>query len=370
MLVGGNPASTRLNAICPYFTMFPLDFPASILRQHVSPGDRVFDPFCGRGTTAFAARLSDLESTGIDSSPVAVAIAEAKLANTSPDEIADAARNILATSTDVDDMPVGEFWEWAFHGDVLRALNKLRKGLLTNCETDARKALRAIVMGALHGPFTKGKPSYFSNQAPRTYAPKPAYAVKFWRERNLLPVGVDVLEIIRVRANRYFGSQLPQGRGIVTQGDSAEASTFSDIPQNHNWVITSPPYYGMRTYLPDQWLRMWFVGGPPCVHYSMENQIRHTSPELFADQLRRVWRHTGQACVPGARMVIRFGAINDRKADPRQVIALSLEGSGWKTIAIASAGSAAMGRRQAAHFGRTRTTPLEEFDVWCNWPGS
>ncbi len=25
-------------------------------------------------------------------------------------------------------------------------------------------------------------------------------------------------------------------------------------------IITSLPYYSMRTYLPDQWIRLWFLG--------------------------------------------------------------------------------------------------------------
>jgi len=40
--------------------MFPLDFPLDILRKRALPGDRVLDPFCGRGTTNFAARLVGL----------------------------------------------------------------------------------------------------------------------------------------------------------------------------------------------------------------------------------------------------------------------------------------------------------------------
>ena len=42
--------SSRLNAICPYFTMFPIDFPLSALDTHTAT--RVLDPFCGRGTTS------------------------------------------------------------------------------------------------------------------------------------------------------------------------------------------------------------------------------------------------------------------------------------------------------------------------------
>ena len=74
---------TMLNGVCPYFTMFPLQFPLRILQKRAKRGDTVLDPFCGRGTTNFAARLLGLGSLGVDSSPVATAITATKLARVS-----------------------------------------------------------------------------------------------------------------------------------------------------------------------------------------------------------------------------------------------------------------------------------------------
>jgi DNA modification methylase len=53
------------------------------------------DPFCGRGTTNYASRIVGLPSIGIDSSPVAVALSQAKLGNTLPSAIVRAACRIL-----------------------------------------------------------------------------------------------------------------------------------------------------------------------------------------------------------------------------------------------------------------------------------
>src|SRR6185503_14717606 len=83
------------------------------------------------------------------------------------------------------DVPTGEFWNLAYHPDVLDALCRLRSSLLRNCRSNARKALRVIILGALHGPKQKTFPSYFSNQCTRTYAPKPKYAVNFWTSRGM-----------------------------------------------------------------------------------------------------------------------------------------------------------------------------------------
>src|SRR3954452_6643021 len=115
-------SSTALNAVCPYFTMFPLEFPLEVLRERAAQGDWVLDPFCGRGTTNYAARVLGLPSIGVDSSPVAVAIAQAKLVNTAPQRIVAAAQSILSAARVAQAPPDGEFWQQAYNPDVLIAL--------------------------------------------------------------------------------------------------------------------------------------------------------------------------------------------------------------------------------------------------------
>jgi len=344
--------------------MFPLDFPLNILQREAQPGDVVLDPFCGRGTTNFAARLLGLRSLGVDSSPVAVAITAAKLATATVDEILAEARRIL--EREARQIPAGEFWQWAFHPDVLNALCRFREAFLEDCTTGARIALRGIILGALHGPKQKAFPSYFSNQSPRTYAPKPAYAVRFWQGRGLVPEPVDVLAIIERRARRYYGT-LPPVTATARLADSREPTALQpESPETRfNWVITSPPYYGMRTYIPDQWLRHWFVGGPDVVDYTTRDQVVHSSPQDFAADLRRVWRNASSVCAEGATMVIRFGGITDRRADPLCIIEDSLEESGWLIQTIKDAGTSRSGKRQADTFLRNKTTPMPEYDVWA-----
>jgi DNA methylase len=366
-----SPAYTALNGICPYFTMFPLRFPLRILWERAAPGEWVLDPFCGRGTTNYAARLLGLPSLGIDSSPVAVALAEAKLANTTAAEIVQAAQEVLARVPAPREVPAGEFWQWAFHPEVLSALCRLRQGLREDCGSDARKGLRAVLLGALHGPLNKTRRTYLSNQCPRTFAPKPAYSVRFWQRRGLRPPLVDVLQVVEERAARYYDAERSVGQGAVVPGDSRSVDVAAHLPEASSvgWVITSPPYYGMRSYLPDQWLRSWFLGGPPEVRYSMDGQLRHTSPQTFSDQLSQVWRQAGKACRPGARLVVRYGGIHDRKAAPMVILLSSLHGSGWRVQTHVGAGSAAAGRRQSLHFAREQRRAMEERDVWAIWEG-
>lgn len=354
-----------LNAICPYYTMYPLEFPLRVLKSHGIGGDWVLDPFCGRGTTNFAARLHGMPSVGVDSSPVAAALAQAKLATATPGRVLSAARAILRAAGPPASVPSGEFWTRAYHQKTLVQLCQLREALLTDCKSDTRILLRAILLGALHGPQPKSTPSYFSNQAPRTFAPKPKYAVKFWTERSLQPVEVGVLSVIETRARRYLSARLPMPGGRVLLGDSRDAATFSNLP-SARLVVTSPPYFGMRTYLPDQWLRLWFLGGPDHVEYRQPpGQLEHSSAEHFSSEMRRVWINAAAGATTDARLVIRYGGIHDREVAPMEVLRRSLLGSGWKITTARAVPDSNSGRRQVRQFQAKPKKPITEYDVYC-----
>lgn len=357
-----------LNAVCPYYTMYPLDFPLSVLTRHGRPGEWVLDPFCGRGTTNFAARLLEMPSFGIDSSPVAAALASAKLAYATPGRVVAAARAILSEEF-IPKMPRGEFWKWAYHPDTLIHVCCLRDALLRSCSSPTRVLLRAIVMGALHGPEPKGRPSYFSNQAPRTFAPKPRYSVNFWRAHAMRPKKVDVLDVIFDRAKRFLAARPPDVQGSVVVADSRDERSFAHM-ESPSWVITSPPYYGMRTYIPDQWLRSWFLGGPDYVEYAQPaKQLEHTSANHFAQQLALVWKNVVRRSTDQTRLVIRFGGIHDRDAEPMDVLRSSLTSGGWRITTARAVPDAARGRRQVRQFQASPKKSITEYDVYCRPAG-
>ena len=356
-----------LNAVCPYFTMFPLAFPHSILKRHAIAGQTVCDPFCGRGTTVLAARMLDLKAIGIDSNPLAAALTDAKLVHTTPQAIIEAMNSILNEVRSPRSQPRGEFWDSAFHPDVLNILCRLRQGLIGSCASPAHRALRAIILGALHGPKTRrvSRSSYFSNQCPRTYAPKPDYAVRFWRTRRMQPRRVNAERIVSVRAERYYAGTVPHRRsGYAVKADVRHEGALGAFRGTIDWIITSPPYYGMRTYAPDQWLRLWFLGGPTRPDYAEVEQLTHASPEAFAEDLKSVWKNLARRASDNCRLVVRFGAINDRKLDPVELLRSSLCEGGWRITTIHAAGRPPLGRRQAEHFGTTSQL-LDEFDVWA-----
>jgi hypothetical protein len=94
--------------------------------------------------------------------------------------------------------------------------------------------------------------------------------------------------------------------------------------------------------------------------------VRHGSPDDFADDLAIVWKHMAARCRPEARLVVRFGGIRTRSADPEEIFRSSIErAGGWRLTTIRSAGDATEGRRQAPQFNRGLRVPVGERDYFA-----
>jgi hypothetical protein len=304
---------------------------------------------------------------GIDSNPIAAAIAAAKLTDTTPEKIIALASTILDNARPPRDIPTGEFWRMCFHPETLHDICVVRERLLRSCHTDEEIALRALMLGILHGPKHKSVPTYLSNQMPRTYATKPGAALRFWKKRRLArPPAVIVLDAIKRRARHTFRSTPPAVGGAIHLGDARRAHQLLPTSRKFSWVITSPPYFGMRTYRPDQWLRNWFLGAQPGVDYAQQGQLAH-HVEAFGDELASVWRSVARRCVPGARLIVRFGYLPSIPIDARELLRSSLAKAhaGWKLKRWVDAGSSSNGKRQSEQFGRCTGDAACEVDTYA-----
>lgn len=354
-----------LNAICPYFTMFPVEYPLRVLNKHKARSPIVMDPFCGRGTTLFAARALGLRARGIDASPIAVAVAQAKLCSVDAQAVLSLAQSYLNNRKPVA-VPTSEFFLHAFAPPVLQAICAIREGLLTTANnSDPVVLLRAAMLGCLHGPTSKRleMQSYFSNQMPRTFASKPDYSVRYWKAKKLIAPAPTVLEVLRRKMSRLEPSMAPAGArpSNARMGDSRYAKSLPDSTRDFSVVVTSPPYYGMRTYVEDQWLRNWFLGGPDHVEYGQSTQLEHTGKDVFAKSLGAVWKNMARTRAEDLDMYIRFGIIPSSKVDVKELVHASLEDSGinWKLVHTKAAATASSGKRQADHMAAESTAAIE-----------
>jgi hypothetical protein len=296
----------RFHAICPYFAMFPERF----VQKHLvwtDAGDHVFDPFSGRGTTVFESLLSGRRAAGCDTNAVAVCVSNAK--SNPPSR-----KQTLERLTELEDgyhrvkLPQQnrEFFQACFHSATLRQVLYLREALMWKRRKDDC-FIAALALGSLHGESHRSQ-RYFSNRMPRTISTKPNYSVEYWKRNGDLAPERDVFEILRAMVDFRFSSLPPPICGRVKMGDARKAAKlFPDLRKKVSLVVTSPPYLDVTDFAEDQWLRLWFLGGPPTPRRETRSDDRHTSPENYWKFLSEVWQGIEPLLKRNANLVIRIG---------------------------------------------------------------
>ena len=74
-------------------------------------------------------------------------------------------------------------------------------------------------------------------------------------------------------------------------------------------LITSPPYFDVTNFEEDQWLRLWFLGGPP---HPTRNRVLRDDHHSFAVTYWRLiadmWRSLGNVVASKGHVVVRLGS--------------------------------------------------------------
>ena len=270
------------------------------------------DPFSGRGTTAMQALLMERRVVASDVNELAFCLTRAK---TAAPPLARLRRRISQLESQFDGRrwerdarEQKEFFHLAFQSQTLQQLLFLRSVLQWRTyNVDAMVA--ALVLGSLHGEMDKSS-SYLSNQMPRTIATKPSYSVKFWSKRGLKPPKRDVFKILRNRSSFRYESEPPVGEAVVLHMDMRELPwRRTTLPNRILCAVTSPPYFDVTNFEEDQWLRLWFLGGPPHpTHGRISHDDRYTSEEKYWAFIADMWRSLGTVLAPKAHVVIRIGS--------------------------------------------------------------
>jgi DNA methylase len=78
-----------LHRFHPYCARFPSELVEDALEKYSNPGDSIFDPFCGSGTTVVASLVKGRKVVGIDVDPLAVMISEVKCTPFAPERYAE-----------------------------------------------------------------------------------------------------------------------------------------------------------------------------------------------------------------------------------------------------------------------------------------
>lgn len=309
----GEPMRHRFHAICPYFAMFPEAFVETWVDRLTKRGTIVLDPFCGRGTTPFQSLLMERKVIASDINPVAYCVTKAKTNAPSLKaihrRISELEKGFAHRSWELARRKMPEFFHYAYSMGTLRQLLYLRQELAWE-HNDTDCMIAALILGSLHGETEKSS-SYFSNQMPRTISTKPAYSVRYWKEKGLNPPERESFSLLRDRVNFRYASDPPQNRGVVIHTDMRELPRLLKSTEPIRCVITSPPYLDVTNFEEDQWLRIWFLRGQPRPTYrTISRDDRHNNLESYWELIADLWRVMGQILAKKADIVIRLGGKN------------------------------------------------------------
>lgn len=215
----------------------------------VSDEERLLDPFCGSGTTLIEAAHRGIEAAGTDLNPLAVFIANAKLAALGllPGEAEEALERVVAC---VDTQAVDEslddrrtYLEAWFEGAPLKQIEQLR--LAISSQRDAVRHFFLVIASNLLRDFSLQEPADLRiRRRPTANASEP-FSIAFRR---------SALEAIRKLRAAQAVVGLDEVRSRALHRDNR---TLGQIyPAAFDAAITSPPYATALPYIDTQRLSL------------------------------------------------------------------------------------------------------------------
>lgn len=323
-----------IHHMCSYMAMFPPELAHYFIQRFTQTGDRVLDPFCGRGTTPVEAAAQGRIGIGNDLNPLAIALTRGKLSDPVLDDVLSRLA-ILEAGYDAS--------EWRhFSGAPNRIrmiyhVNTLRQLMYLKRELDWSKSgvdafLTAVLMGALHGS-SRG---FLSVSMPNTFSMSENY-IRSYVERNGLECpDRDAFEVLRTRVERMLViDPLPGREGSrVLEGDARNLR--DSIPEGSiQMIFTSPPYLKVIKYGQYNWIRLWFLG-----HDEEDVDRKLDDTHALAEYLEFM-REVLASCLPMidpdrgvAFWVIGDVVKNDEAIDLASEVARVSEEVGYKVIGI------------------------------------
>jgi len=268
-----------IEGIHPYPAKFIGDIPRTFIENLPIPsGTRVFDPFCGSGTTLVEAQRAGLSAVGVDLNPIACLLTRVKTApfltgfSSVVDDVIRRAQAVK--SVPPSEIPNVDHW---FKADVQLAVASLAKTIAYDEYAPWLDCLRLALSSIL---------VRVSNQDSDTrYA---AVEKDVGREYVFSCFKVAAFKLQRALENRDW--QLPAIQ--VIEGNTLEIRP-EQIGKNIGLVITSPPYPNAYEYWLYHKYRMWWLGFDPIsvkaqeigarAHFFKKNA--HTA-DFFVEQMR------------------------------------------------------------------------------------
>lgn len=247
-----------------YRACFKAELPRFFIGQLTRPGDLVYDPFMGRGTTLLEAALMDRRVAGNDVNPLARILLEPRLSPPTLEQVRDRLAEIPWGTGSPADIDLSMFYSPATLGRIMALRGHLQARMESGNEDATDRWIRMVATNRLTGH----SPGFFSVY---TMPPNQAVSAETQRKinarRNQTPPDRDVAAIILKKSKALLANlDAATRQRMETIGREAR---FTCLPAQDaspleagsvSLVVTSPPFLDVVQYEQDNWLRCWFNG--------------------------------------------------------------------------------------------------------------
>jgi hypothetical protein len=310
-----------------YRACFKSQLPAFFIERLTDLGDRVFDPFSGRGTTAVQAALMGRAPAANDVNPLSAMLCAPRL---DPPSVT-ALRARLAEidlSHAVSDPAEADLLAF-YHPETLRQIGALRTWLLDRRGVlDSVDAwIRMVAINRLTGHSS----GFFSVYTmPPNQAVSAASQRKINAARGQRPAPRDVPAIILKKTLSLLADGLPPPHppAILLTGPAEHTPDLAD--GSVDLIVTSPPFLDVVDYEGDNWLRCWFAGIDPA-----DVRIdRHRDVAAWEGFVRRGFQEFARVVRPGGFVAFEVGEVRGGKVLLERHVAAAIEGLPFDLLGV------------------------------------
>ncbi len=303
-----------------YRACFKPQLPRFFIERLTQPGDVVYDPFMGRGTTPIEAALLGRVPWGNDINPLSLTLTAPRLQPPTLDQVE--ARLRTLNLADHDEFP--EDLLVFYHPNTLREICALKKYLAQRRASNRLDALDSWLSMVALNRLTGHSAGFFS-----VYTLPPNQAVSLISQRRInlkrsqTPPRRDVTKLILKKSRQLLGDITPEVRQtLATVADKAcfvnkPAAATSELPAGSvALIVTSPPFLDIVQYADDNWLRCWFLGiDSKSVALTVPKKI-----EVWREAMGFVFQELARLLKPGGHLAFEVGEVHGGKTKLEETI--------------------------------------------------
>jgi DNA modification methylase len=245
-----------------YRACFKPQLPNYFIKKYTNPGEIVYDPFGGRGTTAIEAVLLGRNIIQNDVNPISTIFAKGRIFAPSLEEIETRINEIPMHDDFVSDIDLSMFYQKNTLDEILSYKAYFLEKEKSKTIDSIDDWIRMVATNRLTG-HSKGFFSVYT--LPPNQAVSCARQLVINEKRNQTPEYKDTKKLI-LKKSKQLLSKIDSEQLSNLRGSSAN-SVFLNNPASNTpeiqsesvaLVVTSPPFLDVVQYDDDNWLRCWF----------------------------------------------------------------------------------------------------------------